>query len=53
MKKAFENKAKVSGTAKLNVGGEELELPTIVGTEGEQAVDISKLRAKTGFITHD
>lgn len=31
----------------------EIELPTTVGTEGEHAVDISKLRAETGYITLD
>ncbi len=40
-------------TAKLILDGKELELPIIVGTEEERAVDISKLRAKTGYITLD
>ncbi len=40
-------------TAKLEVGGKILELPVIEGTEGEKAVDIRDLRAKTGYITYD
>ena len=43
----------MSETAKLNLGEETIELPIIIGTEGEKAVDISKLRASTGFITYD
>lgn len=40
-------------TAKLVYNGKEFELPIIVGTEGEKALDISKLRASTGLITLD
>lgn len=40
-------------TAKLDLGGKTIELPIIEGTEGERAVDISKLRSETGFITYD
>ena len=39
--------------AKLIVGGRELELDVIVGSEGERAVDISSLRTETGYITLD
>src|SRR5262249_7587962 len=39
--------------AQLSVNGTELELPVIVGTEGEKAVDIAQLRTKTGFVTLD
>jgi len=39
--------------AVLSLGDREIELPIIVGTEGEHAVDISKLRAQTGYITLD
>ena len=53
MKKVFESKVENTGVAKLTLGGSELELPTILGSEREPAVDISKLRAKTGYITHD
>jgi citrate synthase len=40
-------------TARIILDGEEVECPIIVGTEGEQAIDISKLRARTGVITLD
>lgn len=40
-------------TAKLILDGQEVDLPTMVGTEQEKAVDISKLRALTGYITLD
>lgn len=43
----------MSKSAKLSLGEKEIELPVIEGTEGERAVDISKLRAETGFITFD
>jgi len=39
--------------AKLHVDGKELELPLIEGTEGDKAIDISKLRQETGYITMD
>jgi citrate synthase len=38
---------------KLIYGGKEFQLPLVVGTEGEKAIDISKLRQKTGLITLD
>jgi citrate synthase len=40
-------------TAKLIVDGKTYELPLIIGTEGEEAIDITTLRAKTGLITLD
>lgn len=40
-------------TAKLQLDGKEVDLPTVVGTEGEKAFDISKLRAETGYLTLD
>ena len=40
-------------TATLNIEGKELQLPVIIGSEGEKAVDIGKLRAETGYITYD
>lgn len=43
----------MSDTAKLIVGGQEYELPVITGTEDEKALDISKLRAQTGYVTLD
>jgi len=33
--------------------GKSFSLPVIVGTENEHAIDISKLRADTGYITYD
>jgi citrate synthase len=40
-------------TAKLVIDGKTFELPIIEGTEGEKAVDISRLRQETGLITLD
>lgn len=39
--------------AKLTVDDKTIELPVIVGTEGEKAIDISRLRADTSYITLD
>ncbi|RJX31809.1 MAG: citrate synthase [Desulfarculus sp.] len=39
--------------AKLILEGKTYELPVVVGSEGEKAIDISALRAKTGYITLD
>jgi len=33
--------------------GQTIELPVLIGTENEHAIDISKLRSKTGYITMD
>jgi citrate synthase len=41
-------------TAKISFpDGKSIELPVIVGTEDEKAIDIRTLRAKTGYITID
>ncbi|MGD9039246.1 MAG: citrate synthase [Desulfobacteraceae bacterium] len=40
-------------TAKLLIDGKTFDLPIIEGTEGEKAIDISKLRQETGLITLD
>ena len=40
-------------TAKLNLNGKDYDLPVIVGTENETAVDATKLRAQSGAITYD
>jgi citrate synthase len=37
----------------LTYNGTEILLPVVTGTEGEKAIDISSLRAETGFITLD
>ena len=39
--------------AKLTFNGMNLEMPIIEGTEGEKAIDISKLRQETSLITLD
>lgn len=38
---------------KLIIDDKEYHLPEIVGTEGEKAIDITKLRESTGYITYD
>src|SRR5690606_26444527 len=44
----------MSEVAKLHTpDGKDLELPVVVGTEQERAVDISKLLASTGYVTLD
>ena len=40
-------------TAKIIIDGKTIEFPIIVGTEGEKAIDISRLRAETSYITLD
>ncbi len=39
--------------AKLTYGDKIYTLPVVIGSEGEKAIDISKLRQETGFITLD
>ncbi len=43
----------MSDTAQLKIGDKTYELPVIEGTEGEKAIDISKLRDQTGYVTLD
>ena len=43
----------MSQKAEIKVDGKSIELPIIEGSEGEKAIDISKLRAQTGLITLD
>ncbi len=44
----------ISKDAVLNLpDGQSIELPVLIGTENEHAIDISKLRSKTGYITMD
>jgi len=40
-------------TVTLQVDGKEYHLPLVQGTEGERAIDITRLRAETGLITLD
>ena len=42
-----------SQTAELRLGDKTIELPVVVGSEGEHAIDITRLRAETGYITLD
>jgi citrate synthase len=44
---------KAGGVARLECDGQSIELPTVVGTEGERGIDIAKLRAQSGLITLD
>jgi citrate synthase len=39
--------------AVLRIGDREITLPVITGSEGELAIDINKLRAQTGIVSHD
>jgi len=43
----------VSDKAELKVGSTTFEAPIIVGSEGEQGIDIQQLRNKTGLVTLD
>ncbi len=43
----------MADTARLDLGDKVLDLPVIVGSEGEHAIDIRTLRAQSGYITLD
>ncbi len=43
----------MSEKATIQLNGEQVELPVITGTQDEKALDISKLRGSTGYITLD
>ena len=43
----------MSDTAQLKIGDKTYELPLLEGTEGEKAIDISKLRDQSGYVTYD
>lgn len=43
----------MSETAKITLGNETYEFPVVTGSENEKAIDITSLRAKTGYITID
>src|SRR5690242_5158632 len=43
----------MSDVASLRIGEKEIDLPVVVGTENEKAVDISQMRAQTGVVTLD
>lgn len=40
-------------TAELRIGDKTITLPILVGSEGERAIDVRKLRDQTGYITFD
>jgi hypothetical protein len=46
-------KTSMSETAQLKIGDKTYDFPVIEGTEGEKAIDISKLRDQTGYVTLD
>ncbi len=39
--------------ASIQVGDTKLDVPIVVGTEDEKAIDVAQLRAKTGYVTLD
>ena len=39
--------------ASIQVGETKLDVPIVVGTEDERAIDVAQLRAKTGYVTLD
>ena len=43
----------MSDTVKVIYGNKTYELPLVIGTEGEKAIDISRMRKETGLITLD
>src|SRR5580700_1765635 len=43
----------MNNQAKLELDGKVFSLPTLTGSENEKAVDVSSLRANTGYITID
>ena len=43
----------MSETAEIILDGKTFKFPVVLGTEGEKAIDISKLRDETGYITLD
>jgi citrate synthase len=43
----------MSEKAELKLADTSIELPVVVGSEGEKGIDISNLRAKTGYVTLD
>ena len=44
---------KATAKAELKIDDKVLDVPVIVGTEDEHAIDIGKLRAQTGYVTLD
>ena len=40
-------------TVKAIINNQTIEIPVLIGSQGEKALDISKLRQQTGYITLD
>src|SRR5271156_1240836 len=53
MSTALKKEPAITQAAGLTLNGKELELPVVVGTEDAHAVDITKLRGETGYISLD
>ena len=53
MSTALEREPSMTEVAKLTANGQQVDLPMVVGTEDERALDIGKLRASTGLVTLD
>ena len=47
------NKLKLLAPATLTLDDKSYSLPTYMGVEGEKAIDITKLRSETGYVTLD
>jgi citrate synthase len=43
----------VTDKASIQVGDTKLDVPVVIGTEDERAIDVAALRAKTGYVTLD
>ena len=43
----------MDASATLNIEGKAFEFPTVEGTAGERAIDITKLRSRTGYVALD
>jgi citrate synthase len=43
----------VTDKASIQVGDTKLDVPVVIGTEDERAIDVAQLRAKTGYVTLD
>lgn len=50
---SWQNSARMNGIVEMNIDGESLKFPTIVGSEGEVGINIATLRQQTGKIMLD
>jgi len=50
---AKEQKMKNAGDVSVSINGKDIKLPVLEGTENERALDISRLRVETKYITLD